>query len=104
VSEGREWACLGPGKTHPVELERVELIYSRGGDTEIAVELCRACGQLYHFSTYELHDWTGENDYYDRTDIWTPIGADEAEALRRNNKHQPRAKRSHRYDTGWRSG
>ncbi|HYJ30824.1 MAG TPA: hypothetical protein VEW25_10850 [Allosphingosinicella sp.] len=103
MSEGREWACLGPGEPHPVDLERVASCYNRG-DTEIAIERCRACRQLYHFSTFELHDWTGENDYYDRTDIWTPIEADEAEALRRDDKYKPRSERSHRHDTGWRAG
>jgi hypothetical protein len=103
VNEERKWTCLGPGKPHPVDLERLDLCYSRGGDTEIAVERCRACGQLYRFFTSEIHDWTGENDYFDRTDIWTPIDADEADALRLDNTYQPRSERSHRYDTGWRA-
>ncbi|HYJ81746.1 MAG TPA: hypothetical protein VEW26_02750, partial [Allosphingosinicella sp.] len=64
--DGPIWTCLGKGTEHPVDLVHVELLLDRGG-TEISVQRCRACGQLYRFERYELNDWSGGGDYCDRT-------------------------------------
>ena len=98
--DGPIWTCLGEGAEHPVELAHVELLLDRGG-TEISVQRCRACGQLYRFERFELNDWSGGGDYCDRTSIWKALEPDEVETVRGDLNYQPRGGRQHRFDTGW---
>lgn len=99
--DGPSWTCLGKGPEHPAALVHVELLLDRGG-TEISVQRCRACGQLYRFEQFELNDWSGGGDYCDRTFIWKAIEPDEVGKVRGDHNYQPRGGRQHRYDTGWR--
>lgn len=95
------WTCLGPGAPHPADLAEVERTRDMGG-TLIAIERCRACGQLYRFERFELNDWSGGGDYCDTGYVWKAIEPDEVVIVRADPNYQPRSGRVHRFDTGWR--
>ena len=95
------WTCHGGA--HPVALEHLESLSNRGSNT-VALERCGACGTLYCHLSYEVNDWGPNGDYYDRTEIWTPLAADEVERLRADPAWQPAAEPAHRWDSGWRAG
>lgn len=97
---GPSWTCLGDGAPHAADLEEVERTYDRGS-TEIAIQRCRTCGQLYRFEHYELNDWSGGGDYCDQTWTWQVLDADEVEIVRSDPNYAPRSGREHRFDSGW---
>lgn len=95
------WTCLGRGAPHPADVVEVERTRDKG-NTQIAIQRCRACGQLYRRLQFELNDWSGGSDYCDETTIWTLLEPDEVESVRSDPDYVPRSRREHRYDTGWR--
>ena len=95
------WTCLGDGAAHPADLAEIERTHANGR-TEIAIQRCRACGQLYRYMHFELNDWSAAGDYCDETYVWKVLEADEVESVRGDPNYTPRGGREHRYDTGWR--
>ena len=98
----RRWPCLGSQRAHPVDLEFVEKV-RQTGMTELAIDRCRSCGQLYLHERFEVSDWSAGNDYSDTTYTWTALDADEIAAVRQDPNYPPRSGRAHREGTGWRS-
>jgi hypothetical protein len=96
----KDWDCLGPSPAHPVDLERIETPLP-SFTSEIAIERCRVCGQLYRYQLSEISDWSGGRDYSDETRTWIPIDKDEIEIVRSDFNYRPRSKKRHEHSTGW---
>ena len=98
-----EWTCLGAGPQHCADVERVEWLGQRGS-SDVAIERCRACGQLYRFEKLEISDWGPSGDYYSETFVWRPLAPDEVAALQGDLGYQPRSEARFSHQPGWRSG
>ena len=95
-----EWTCFGPGARHAAQPRWSESC-GRHGSSEIEIHRCARCGQLYHYRTWEVSDWSGSGDYGDVTRIWTAIDADAADHIRSDVTFIPSGQ-SHRDESGWR--
>lgn len=93
------WTCLGG--PHLADLAEIEQTLARG-DTVIAIQRCRTCGQLYRHERFEVNDWSGSGDYSDETCTWTTLSEDEVYLVRTDPNYEPRSGLAHRSDTGWR--
>lgn len=100
---GVDWTCLSGGAGYRADVAEIERIFDNGR-TEIAVQRCRTCGQLYRWEHFELNDWSKSGDYCDQTNIWKVLEPDEVESVRRDPNYTPRDGREHRSDSGWRPG
>ena len=98
--DGPGWTCLSDGAPHSADLVEIERTRDTG-NTKIAIQRCRTCGQLYRWLQYELNDWSAAGDFCDETTIWTLLEPDELESVRNDPNYAPRSGREHRYDTGW---
>jgi len=94
------WTCLGEGAPHPADVAEIERTHDNGR-TQIAIQRCLTCGQLYRWHRFEINDWSSTGDYSDETQVWQVLAADEQEAMRGDLNYAPRAGREHRTDRGW---
>lgn len=97
------WTCLGDAPAHPAALVEVEQTLSRGG-TEVAIQRCATCGQLYRYERFEVNDWSGAGDFSDETQTFKVMQSDEVERVRADPNYLPHDGREHRIDGGWRRG
>lgn len=95
-----DWTCPGGGEPHPVELELVEGL-KNFGSSSASIQRCRRCATLYRHHWFDVNDWGPNGDYWSETHVWTPLEADEVEALRTRPSYQPRAEPTHRWDSRW---
>ena len=98
-----EWTCLGPGPQHRADTEHVEWL-GEVGRSDVALDRCRTCGQLYRYEKSEISDWGPSGDYYSETIIWQPLAPEEVAALRDDPHYRPRSETSFVHQPGWRSG
>ena len=98
-----EWTCLGAGPPHRADVEQAEWL-GRRGPSDVAIDRCRTCGQLYRYERSEISDWGPSGDYYSESLVWQPLAPDEAAALRQDLGYRPRSDARFSHEPGWRSG